>query len=176
MLERLSTKAAASEISEQPAQHQGGTFDEAVADFSKVIELRPSYGNAWFNRGEIRSVDDCLEIVRTYSSESAATDPRWLQPIGRRELLARMLRNLKHIYARQDNEIMYFKMIHWILTLQPDALTELSARAMLYEAMGNPALAVKDWERYIANIGDPASVTKIRARIDYLKNQRSRIH
>ena len=27
-----------------------------------------------FNRGEIRSVDDCLEIVRTYTGETVAPD------------------------------------------------------------------------------------------------------
>ena len=129
-----------------------------------------------FNRGEIRSVDDCLEIVRTYTNETGAPDPRWLQPIGRKELLARMLRNLKLIYARQDDDVMLFKMIHWILTLQPDSPAELSERAKLYEDMGNPTRAVKDWERCIANIGDHEGVTKIRARIDILKKKRSRIH
>jgi regulator of sirC expression with transglutaminase-like and TPR domain len=62
------------------------------------------------------------------------------------------------------------------LTLQPEAPAELSERAMLYEAMGNPIRAVKDWERYMANVGDHKSVTKIRARIDFLKKQQSRIH
>jgi regulator of sirC expression with transglutaminase-like and TPR domain len=64
---------------------------------------------------------------------------------------------------------MLFKMVHWILTLQPEAPAELSLRATLSESMGNPALAIKDWERYIANINDPESVAEIRARIDHLK-------
>ena len=71
---------------------------------------------------------------------------------------------------------MLFKMIHWILTLQPEAPAELSARAMLYEAMGNPSRAVNDWERYIENIDDHRSITKIRAKIDNLKKQQSRMH
>jgi regulator of sirC expression with transglutaminase-like and TPR domain len=129
-----------------------------------------------FNRGEIRTVDECLEIVRANKGKTVTPDLQWLQPIGRKELLARMLRNLKLIYARQDNDVMLFKTIHWILTLQPEAPAELSARAMLYEAMGNPKQAVKDWQRYIANIGDHESATKICARIDYLKKQPSRIH
>ena len=129
-----------------------------------------------FNRGEIRSVDDCLEIIRAYTGKTVVPDLHWLQPVGRKEFLARMLRNLKLIYARQDNDIMLFKMIHWILTLQPEATAELRARAMLYEVMGNPTLAVKDWERYIAIIGNHESVTEIRARIAHLKKQRSRIH
>ena len=71
---------------------------------------------------------------------------------------------------------MLFKMIHWILTLQPDSPAELSERAKLYEDMGNPIRAVKDWERCIANISDHEGVDKIRARIDILKTKRSRIH
>ena len=129
-----------------------------------------------FNRGEIRSIDDCLEIVRTYTDETLEPDLRWLQPVSRKELLARMLRNLKHIYAGQDNDVMLFKMIHWILTLQPDSPAELSERAKLYEDMGNPTRAIKDWERCISNISHPEGVNKIRARIDILKKKRSRIH
>jgi len=129
-----------------------------------------------FNRGEIRSVKDCLEIVRTYAGENAQPDLGWLRPIGRKELLARMLRNLKLIYARQENDVMLFKMVHWILQLQPDSPLELSERALLYEEMGNPARAAVDWERYLVNTDDHPGMQKIRARIDILKKMQSRIH
>ncbi|MBC8351041.1 MAG: tetratricopeptide repeat protein [Planctomycetes bacterium] len=32
----------------------GGKYDKAIVDFTRVIELRPDYPNAWFNRAEIR--------------------------------------------------------------------------------------------------------------------------
>ena len=147
-----------------------GHFITALYHASGKIFIDP------FNRGEIRTVDECLQIIRTYMGSAVAPDFHWLQPIGRKELLVRMLRNLKLIYARQNNDVMLFKTIHWILTLQPEASAERSERAILYEAMGNPNWAVKDWERYIANIDDPKIVTKIRARIENLKNQQSRIH
>jgi len=87
-----------------------------------------------------------------------------------------MLRNLKLIYARQENDVMLFKMVHWILKLHPDSPLELSERALLYEKMGNPARAAIDWERCLANINDHQGVKKIRARIDILKKMRSGIH
>ena len=147
-----------------------GHFITALYHASGKIFIDP------FNRGEIRTVDECLQIISTNMGSAVAPDFHWLQPIGRKELLVRMLRNLKLIYARQNNDVMLFKTIHWILTLQPEASAERSERAILYEAMGNPNWAVKDWERYIANIDDPKIVTKIRARIENLKNQQSRIH
>lgn len=147
-----------------------GHFIAALYHESEIIFIDP------FNRGEIRSMDDCLDIVRTYTNETAAPDIDWLNPFSKKELLVRMLRNLKLIYARLENDIMLFKMIHWILTLQPEAPAELSARAMLYESMGNPDRAVKDWERYLACVGDHESVSKVRARIEDLRQQPSRIH
>ena len=144
-----------------------------------IVALYHASGNIFvdpFNRGEIRTEGECLDIVRNYTGQTAAPDDRWLQPVGKKEVLARMLRNLKLIYARQDNDVMLFKMIHWILTLQPESPAELGARAMIYEDMGNPARAVKDWERLIATIGDNRAATMIRDRIDNLKKQRSRIH
>ena len=147
-----------------------GHFITALHHSSEKIFIDP------FNRGEILTVDECLEIIRTHTGDAFAHDLNWLQPISRKELLIRMLRNLKLIYAQQDDDVMLFKMIHWILTLLPEAAAELSERAMLYEAMGNPSRAVKDWERYIVSVGDHKNVTTIRARIDNLKKQQSRIH
>ena len=87
-----------------------------------------------------------------------------------------MLRNLKHIYAQTENDVMLFRMVHWILTLQPKAPVELRERAMIYEAMGDPDRAIKDWQLYIANAFGLENEKSIRARIDYLQKQKSRIH
>ena len=147
-----------------------GHFITALCIESEKIFIDP------FNRGEILTVDECLQIVRTYLGNAVTPDLQWLQPIGRLDILVRMLRNIKLIYARQNNDVMLFKAIHWILTLQPEATKERSERAMLYEAMGSPGRAIKDWERYIASIGDHQSVNEIRTRIEKLKKRRSRLH
>ena len=129
-----------------------------------------------FNRGEIRTEDDCRAIIRNHLGKTGASDPHWLEPIGRKEFLVRMLRNLKLIYAQADNDVMLFRMVHWILTLQPQAAVELSERAMIYEAIGDPARAIKDWQLYISNASGLENEKSIRARIDYLRKQNPRIH
>ena len=129
-----------------------------------------------FNRGEIRTDDDCRAIIRNHLGETGASDPHWLEPIGRKEFLIRMLRNLKLIYAQADNDVMLFRMVHWILTLQPGSTVELRERAMIYEAIGDPARAIKDWQLYIASASGLENEKSIRTRIDYLQKQKSRIH
>jgi len=146
-----------------------GHFLTALYHASGRIFIDPFY------RGEMRTVDECLAIVRTHAGEAGALDPGWLEPVARKEFLARMLRNLKNIYARTDNDVMLFRMVHWVLTLQPNAAVELRERALLYEAMGDPLRAVKDWQRYISRIQDPDSKKQVRERIDYLKKQTPRI-
>ena len=147
-----------------------GHFITALYHSSGRIFIDPFY------RGEIRTVDECHQIVHRHLGESSAFHPKWLQPVTRKEFLARILRNLKLIHNQDHNDIMLFRMIHWILALQPDATVELGERAMLYEAMGNPAQAINDWNRYVANISDLESEKKIQARIDNLKKQNPRIH
>jgi regulator of sirC expression with transglutaminase-like and TPR domain len=129
-----------------------------------------------FNRGEIRTDDDCRTIIRNHLGEMGASDPSWLEPISRKEFLVRMLRNLKLIYAQADNDIMLYRMVHWILTLQPEAPVELRERAMIYEAIGDPVRAIKDWQLVIANTSGLENEKSIRARIDYLQKQKPRIH
>jgi len=129
-----------------------------------------------FNRGEIRTDDDCRAIIRNHLGETGATDPNWLEPVSRKEFLIRMLRNLKLIYAQADNDVMLYRMVHWILTLEPKAAVELRERAMIYEAIGDPVRAIKDWQLYIANTFDLENEKSILARIDYLQKQIPRIH
>jgi regulator of sirC expression with transglutaminase-like and TPR domain len=47
---------------------------------------------------------------------------------------------------------------------------------MIYEAMGDPARAIKDWQLYIANASGLENEKSIRARIDDLQKQKPRIH
>jgi len=71
---------------------------------------------------------------------------------------------------------MLFRMVYWILALEPESPVELRERAMIYEAIGDPARAIKDWQLYIANASGLENEKSIRTRIDDLQKQKSRIH
>jgi len=129
-----------------------------------------------FNRGEIRTEDDCRAIIRNRLGEMGASDPHWLEPVSKKEIMVRMLRNLKLIYAQADDDVMLYRIVHWILRLEPEAPVELYERAMIYEAIGDPMRAIKDWQLVIANTSDLEYENSIRARIDYLQKQKPRIH
>jgi regulator of sirC expression with transglutaminase-like and TPR domain len=129
-----------------------------------------------FNHGEILSEKECRTIVRRRLGEESAFDTRQLNPAGPKEMLIRMLRNLKAIYLKTHNDMKAFQMLHWILTLDPGSGAELRERGLLYEAMGNTDRAAKDLERYIALSPGKETERIIGSKIEELKKKSTRLH
>jgi len=52
-----------------------------------------------FHGGTVLSREDCFALVREVAGIEAEPDPRWLEPVGKRDIMLRMLRNLGVAYA-----------------------------------------------------------------------------
>lgn len=147
-----------------------GHFIAAVSYESGRIFIDP------FNRGEILSEEECQIMVRDRLGDKEAFDTRRLLPARPKEILIRMLRNLKAIYSHTNNDMKAFEMLHWILNLDPDAANELRLRGMMYEALGNTDRAVKDFERYLELSPAVENNRMIRSKIEKLKKRTTWIH
>ena len=129
-----------------------------------------------FKQGEILSEEECRTMVRRRLGEESAFDTRQLSPASPKEILIRMLRNLKAIYLQTHNDMKAFQMLHWILTLDPGSKAELRERGLLYEALGNTDRAAEDLERYIALSPGPETERIIGSKIEMLKKKSTRLH
>jgi len=129
-----------------------------------------------FNQGEILSEEECRSMVRGRLGEEKAFDTRRLNSARPKEILIRMLRNLKGIYLQTNNDMKAFQMLHWILTLDPDSKAELRERGLLYEALGNTDRAAEDLERYLE--GSPGAETEriIGSKVEKLKKKSTLLH
>ena len=129
-----------------------------------------------FNQGDILSEEQCREMLGNRIKKGPASQAHWLRPATSRDILCRMIRNLKAIYLQLGNNPKAFEMLCWLLLFDPQAPKERLERGLQYEAMGNTDRAVLDFERYLELAPDAGDADLIRSRIETLKKKTTWLH
>ena len=93
-----------------------------------------------------------------------------------REVLARLLGNLKRIYADRGDLERTLGCCDRILLLQPDSPTELRDRALVYEGLACHAAAAADLDRLLELAPGHPEAPELRARRDALRARRGALH
>jgi regulator of sirC expression with transglutaminase-like and TPR domain len=91
--------------------------------------------------------------------------PELLAAAPAREILARMLRNLKLLYLRRRDLPRAFSAVDRLLLAQPDSAEDLRDRGILCGALGGHAAARRDLERYLALRPDAPDASELRGRL-----------
>jgi regulator of sirC expression with transglutaminase-like and TPR domain len=76
-------------------------------------------------------------------------DPRVLRAAKPREILVRMLQNLRAVYAEKKDTHRALSAVDRLLLLSPDNTRALRERAQLYEALGAALPAAEDLEKVL---------------------------
>ena len=99
-----------------------------------------------------------------------------LRPAGPREILARLLGNLKRIWADRGDLERTLGCCDRILLLLPDEPGELRDRATVYEALACHAAAAADLDRVLELLPGHPEAARLRARRDALRARRGPLH
>ena len=91
-------------------------------------------------------------------------DP-FLEPAGSRQVLARVLRNLKGIYAEKGESQQLLNVINRMIAVAPETHSELRDRGLLYQKMEAFRAALKDLNNYLERAPEAADAEEIRAKI-----------
>lgn len=102
-----------------------------------------------FNRGDIVSRQDCQSRLDEIYSGEMKLRPEFLHPISRRQILTRMLNNLKTVYLATRNFRKALPIADLILVIYPQSAEDLKQRALLRYSMGLHGLAGEDLEGYL---------------------------
>jgi regulator of sirC expression with transglutaminase-like and TPR domain len=115
-----------------------------------------------FHQGEILFPEDCHERLNRLYGQPVEFQPEFLEPVSKRQFLARMLTNLKVIYLNQGEWSKALATIERILLLFPDAPLEQRDRGLLYYQLGRWTEATQDLENYLENApsADDAAVVR----------------
>ena len=90
---------------------------------------------------------------------------QFLEPAGHRQILARMLRNLKNIYREKDEPERLLEVINRMIVVAPDAASELRDRGLVYHRLEAFRAALRDLNDYLEQSPDAADADDIRARV-----------
>lgn len=102
-----------------------------------------------FHGGAILNEADCRQLLRKHMGEDAAFEPSLLARATRRQILVRMLLNLKRLYVRMHSFPQARATTDALLALQPSSLADLRDRGLLAYHMNDFSSALRDLEEYL---------------------------
>jgi regulator of sirC expression with transglutaminase-like and TPR domain len=102
-----------------------------------------------FNRGDVLSRQDCQSRLDEVYSGEMTMRPEFLRPISRRQILTRMLNNLKAVYLSTRNFRKALPIADLTLVIHPRSPEDVKQRALLRYSMGLHRLAAEDLDDYL---------------------------
>jgi regulator of sirC expression with transglutaminase-like and TPR domain len=131
-----------------------------------------------FSRGELLDEPTCHQfILRLLSSQAPRTfDPSWARPLSVRQILTRVLYNLKLVYLHRGETSNALDIIDRLVLLRPDLPQELRDRGLLRLALGESLLAAADIAAYLDRAPDAPENARLRRRIQATKEVRAKLN
>ena len=122
-----------------------------------------------FDGGRILFEDQAQELLDRIYGGMVRVQPGFLQAVGPREVLARLLRNLRGIYMNDEEVPRAVAVLERLLLLDPGAPMELRDLGTLLARMGRTAEAVEPLERYLEVASDSGDARRIRSLLERLR-------
>jgi regulator of sirC expression with transglutaminase-like and TPR domain len=137
-----------------------------------LVKLELGHGQEVFvdayNGGELLSAAECLARFK-HLVQGRELDPRYLQAVPPRQILARMLHNLKRIYVEQGDDVRAYWVIDRLLLLSPDAMDEVRDRGLVEARLGLKPAAARDLEAYLAYSPGAPDAADVRSLLETLR-------
>jgi regulator of sirC expression with transglutaminase-like and TPR domain len=102
-----------------------------------------------FDSGDILTRQDCQSRLDEIYSGEMKLRPEFLHPVSRRQILTRMLNNLKTVYLSTRNFRKALPIADLVLVIHPQSPEDVKQRALLRYSMGLHGLAAEDLDEYL---------------------------
>jgi regulator of sirC expression with transglutaminase-like and TPR domain len=129
-----------------------------------------------FHGGTLLSEEDCQRRLDRIFGGRVKMETRMLSACSRKEILRRMLRNLKAIYLKEHDLTRALGIVELLLRIHPASAEDLRDRGVVYAALDCYGLAVRDLEGYLARAPEAPEGGEILAKIVELRHKSTRLH
>jgi len=122
-----------------------------------------------FHGGIIRSREEVEQILARQQGTSVPLDDRLLRTATKRDMIVRLLLNLKGIYHRAGDDARALAAVERILVVSPTARRQIRDRGYLLARLGRDDEAVAQLETYLAFAPNAGDVERVEALVRDLK-------
>jgi len=125
--------------------------------------------------GRTLSESDMVEMLEPYVTKAGDSVARalrmLLEPATRREIVARMLRNLKSIYLQTERWQRLLAIQQRLVILLPDSIEEVRDRGFAYARLDYLRPALEDLEHYLDECPEADDVTVVESQLQELRQR-----
>lgn len=127
--------------------------------------------------GRSLSREELSEMLEPYRKRSGLVDAfeaplgLYLQSATPREILARMLRNLKEIYRSQEDWPRLLAVQERLVVLLPESWSEYRDRGLVHASLGHQEAALSDLECYLVHAENVVDVDAVAEQVSELRRQ-----
>jgi regulator of sirC expression with transglutaminase-like and TPR domain len=129
-----------------------------------------------FNGGRLLSEERCREMIGQLSQGAMLFQPSFLRSVTKKQILARMLQNLKGIYGQAKDNHKTLSVIDRLLLINPDAVPEIRDRGLILSSLAHYAQAQADLKEYLRRVPDAEDAKEVRERIGQLQQKQAQFN
>jgi regulator of sirC expression with transglutaminase-like and TPR domain len=129
-----------------------------------------------FNGGDIRSPAILEKMLRDLYGGKVAFHPDFLEPVTKKQILRRMLTNLKVIYLRDNDLMKGLSVMERLVILDPSLAEDIRDRGMIYLKLECFRQALEDLENYLRRAPQADDAIAVREHVVNLTKQVTRLH
>ena len=122
-----------------------------------------------FHGGLLLSRDECVQRFRDLTHPDEPWSDEYLAPIAKRDMLTRMLRNLKVAHLRRKDNERALLTATMLICLRPDLAEERRDRGVVQSRLGRYAEAIEDLRGYLDQAPASADAEAVRELVDHLE-------
>lgn len=115
-----------------------------------------------FNGGDILNAQDCQRRLDEIYSGQMTLRPEFLFAVSRRQMLTRILNNLKTVYMSSRNFKKVLPLVDLLLVIYPRSPEDVKQRALLRYSLGQSKAAAEDLEEYLRMSPEASDSDEIR--------------
>ena len=129
-----------------------------------------------FDNGRILARGECQQRLNEIYAGQLELQPEFLQPVTHRQILTRILHNLRQIYLKQHNAEKTLVILDMLLAIPPRSPELLRERALLRISVDRYVGGARDLGMYLKLVPDAPDAKQIQETLDMVRQLLSRLN